>query len=261
MRIQSSAVPSVSLFEKKSVDQGKNQWPKEQSTPQDIDLQISDEGLAALKQSVQMLIPETETTEVFLLTAENTNEIEFEHYSKMLNLSQNTYEQIRKSEGRDPNINDIMKSMMDIYKTLYNEIVDAHANGDRNVDYSITGKQSISLKQDLDGLDKAFNRRLANLEGYITSQQTNKLFAQSDNYYLEYQNRKNNNQSVQNDSKDNRVETTYQDLVKSIMLTARNTFLQISNTQNYHKGLGTTALIKMMNSNDLFIEGTKTLFS
>ncbi|WP_051563369.1 hypothetical protein [Butyrivibrio sp. LB2008] len=65
MRIQSSAVPSVSLFEKKSVDQGKNQWPKEQSTPQDIDLQISDEGLAALKQSVQMLIPETETTEVF----------------------------------------------------------------------------------------------------------------------------------------------------------------------------------------------------
>ena len=245
MRIQSSAVPSVSLFEKKSVDQGKNQWPKEQSTPQDIDLQISDEGLAALKQSVQMLIPETETTEVFLLTAENTNEIEFEHYSKMLNLSQNTYEQIRKSEGRDPNINDIMKSMMDIYETLY----------------SITGKQSISLKQDLDGLDKAFNRRLANLEGYITSQQTNKLFAQSDNYYLEYQNRKNNNQSVQNDSKDNRVETTYQDLVKSIMLTARNTFLQISNTQNYHKGLGTTALIKMMNSNDLFIEGTKTLFS
>ena len=78
----------------------------------------------------------------------------------------------------------------------------------------------------MNGLDKAFNRRLANLEGYITSQQTNKLFAQSDNYYLEYQNRKNNNQSVQNDSKDNRVETTYQDLVKSIMLNARKTFLQ-----------------------------------
>lgn len=66
--------------------------PKEQPTPQDIDLQISDEGVAALKQSVQMLIPETETTEVFLLTTENTNEIEFEHYSKMLNLSQNTYD-------------------------------------------------------------------------------------------------------------------------------------------------------------------------
>ena len=226
MRIQSSTVPPVSLFETTSAEQEQKYIPKEQAVPQGIDLQISDEGLAALRQSIQMLVPENGTTETFVLTAENTNEIEFEHYSKMLDLSQHAYEQIRKNENRDPNINDIMKSMMDIYETLYNEIVDAHANGDRNVDYSITGKQSISLEQDLDGLDKAFNRRLANLEGYITSQQTNKLFAQSDNYYLEYQNRKNNNQSVQNDSKDNRVETTYQDLVKSIMLNARKTFLQ-----------------------------------
>jgi hypothetical protein len=226
MRIQSSTVPPVSLFEKNSAEQGKKHLSKEQPTSQDIDLKISDEGLAALRHSIQMLIPENGTTETFLLTAENTNEIEFEHYSKMLDLSQNAYEQIRKNENRDPNINDIMKSIMDIYETLYNEIVDAHEYGDRNVDYSITGKQSISLKQDLDGLDKAFNRRLANLEGYITSQQTNKLFAQSDIYYLDYQNRKNNNQANQNNSKYDRVETTYQDLVKSIMINARNTFLQ-----------------------------------
>lgn len=38
----------------------------------------------------------------------------------------------------------------------------------------------MTLDEDLAGLDEAFKMRLANLEGYITCQQTNKAFENAD---------------------------------------------------------------------------------
>ena len=79
-------------------------------------------------------------------------------------------------KDRNYNVEDVMKSIMDTYETRYNEIVKEHENGDREVSYELTGKKSLTLDEDLAGLDEAFKMRLANLEGYITCQQTNKAF-------------------------------------------------------------------------------------
>ena len=78
------------------------------------------------------------------------------------------------------NVEDVMKSIMDTYETRYNEIVKEHENGDREVSYELTGKRSLTLDEDLAGLDEAFKMRLANLEGYIICQQTNKAFENAD---------------------------------------------------------------------------------
>ena len=72
------------------------------------------------------------------------------------------------------NVEDVMKSIMDTYEARYNEIVKEHENGDREVSYELTGKRSLTLDEDLAGLDEAFKMRLANLEGYIACQQTNR---------------------------------------------------------------------------------------
>ena len=73
-----------------------------------------------------------------------------------------------------------MKSIMDTYEARYNEIVKEHENGDREVSYELTGKRSLTLEEDLAGLDAAFKMRLANLEGYFACQQTNKAFENPD---------------------------------------------------------------------------------
>ena len=77
------------------------------------------------------------------------------------------------------NVEDVMKSIMDTYEARYNEIVKEHENGDREVSYELTGKRSLTLDEDLAGLDEAFKMRLANLEGYIACQQTEPLKIQT----------------------------------------------------------------------------------
>ena len=77
-----------------------------------------------------------------------------------------------------------MKSIMDTYESRYHEIVKEHENGEREVSYELTGKRSLTLEEDLAGLDEAFKMRLANLEGYITCQQTNKAFENPDSSWF-----------------------------------------------------------------------------
>lgn len=82
------------------------------------------------------------------------------------------------------NVEDVMKSIIDTYETRYSEIIKEHENGDREVSYELTGKRSLTLDEDLAGLDEAFKMRLANLEGYITCQQTNRAFANPDSSWI-----------------------------------------------------------------------------
>lgn len=231
---------------------------------------IPDNFVQKLKQDSRKYV-ESKTIEPkseSIMTAANTNEIENEHYSKMMEISGIVDENIRKNEGRDVNINDIMKTMMDTYESLYNEIVKSHKNGDREVDYAITGKQKITLEQDLDGLDKAFNKRLSNLEGYITVQQTNKQFESSSRDSFEYYKRVKGIQSESNENMGgatendiNYFETDYQDTVKAIMQQARESFLENFASNGYRKGVAVDILNGIKNSNKSFVEGTNMLFS
>lgn len=255
---------AINDFEKLKESLGKG--PARTYSPE----KIPDNFVQKLKQDSRKYV-ESKTIEPkseSIMTAANTNEIENEHYSKMMEISGIVDENIRKNEGRDVNINDIMKTMMDTYESLYNEIVKAHENGDREVDYAITGKQKITLEQDLDGLDKAFNKRLSNLEGYITVQQTNKQFESSSRDSFEYYKRVKGIQSESNENMGgatendiNYFETDYQDTVKAIMQQARESFLENFASNGYHKGVAVDILNGIKNSNKSFVEGTNMLFS
>lgn len=143
-------------------------------TQQPVNLSISDERKNMLREMVNKFEPDSDYANARELTIQNTNEVAWEHYTAMRGVSSQTL------KDGNYNVEDVMKSIMDTYEARYNEIVKEHENGDRVVSYELTGKKSLTLDEDLAGLDEAFKMRLANLEGYITCQQTNRAFENPD---------------------------------------------------------------------------------
>ena len=142
------------------------------------------------------------------------------------------------------NVRDVMKSIMDTYETRYNEIVKEHENGDREVSYELTGKRSLTLDEDLAGLDEAFKMRLANLEGYITCQQTNKAFENADSSW--YFRRNSPQNEVKTQDKAQMFDTKYQKTAVSIMEQAKEKFLVAFKSINYKQGTATSILSDIM---------------
>ena len=130
-------------------------------------VEISNEGRRALREKLREVKPKVEEPIGYELTIQDTNEVEWEHY-----ISMREHSGLTLKDGKY-NLEDVMKSMMDAYETRYNYIVKEHENGERQVSYDLTGENSLTLDEDLAGLDRAYNKRLANLAGYIVCQQTN----------------------------------------------------------------------------------------
>ncbi len=153
--------------------EGRNAGRKVTENP--VNLSISDEGRNMLREMVNKFEPDSDYVNARELTIQNTNEAAWEHYTAMRGISSQTL--------KDGNytVEDVMKSIMDTYEARYNEIVKEHENGNREVSYELTGKRSLTLEEDLAGLDEAFKMRLANLEGYIACQRTNRAFENPDN--------------------------------------------------------------------------------
>ena len=149
---------------------------------QSINFSISDEGRDMLREMVNKLEPASDDINVRKLTIQNTNEVAWEHYTAMRGISSQTL------KDGNYNVEDVMKSIIDTYETRYNEIVKEHEKGDREVFYELTGKRSLTLDEDLAGLDEAYKMRMANLKGYITCQQTNKAFENPDSSWYFHSN-------------------------------------------------------------------------
>lgn len=147
-------------------------------TERPVNLSISDEGRTMLREMVNKSEPASDYVNAKELTIQNTNEVAWEHYTEMRGISSQTL------KDGNYNVEDVMKSIMDTYEARYNEIVKEHENGDREVSYELTGKRSLTLEEDLAGLDEAFKMRLANLEGYIACQQTNRAFENPDSSWF-----------------------------------------------------------------------------
>lgn len=141
-------------------------------------LSISDEGSKMLREMVNKFEPDPDDVNAKELTIQHTNEVAWEHYMAMRESSSKTL------KDGNYNVEDVKKSIMDTYKARYQEIVKEHEKGDREVSYELTGKRSLTLDEDLAGLDEAFKMRLANLEGYITCQQTNRAFKNPDSAWF-----------------------------------------------------------------------------
>ena len=151
-----------------------------------------------------------------------------------------------------------MKSIMDTYEARYNEIVKEHENGDRGVSYELTGNRSLTLDEDLAGLDEAFKIRLSNLEGYIACQQTKRALENPDSSWFF------NRSGFQNEGKtQDRVQlfdTEYRDSAVSIMEQTREKFLTAFKSFGYKKGTAIDILADVLNGNTSFVANTQKLF-
>lgn len=205
---------------------------------QSANLSISDAGRNMLREMASKFEPDSDYTNVRELTIQNTNEVAWEHYTAMRDISSLTL------KDRNYNVEDVMKSIMDTYETRYNEIVKEHENGDREVSYELTGKRSLTLDEDLAGLDEAFKMRLANLEGYITCQQTNKAFENADSSW--YFRRNSPQNEVKTQDKAQMFDTKYQKTAVSIMEQAKEKFLVAFKSINYKQGTATSILSDIM---------------
>lgn len=143
---------------------------------------ISEEGQAALREKIMQMEKQSDHMNDAEIMPQKTNEVAWEHYTAMREISSQTL------KNGNYNAEDVMKSIMDTYETRYNEIIKKHENGDREVSYELTGKRSLTLDEDLAGLDEAYKMRLANLAGYITCQQTNKSFENPDSSWYFHRN-------------------------------------------------------------------------
>ena len=228
-----------------------------------VNFSISEEGLKALRERVNELQPELDDIDFDKLHPVETNEIEFDYYMKMMHLSSLTL-----GEGGNYDVKDIMNSIMETYETLYNEIVDAHKDGDRLVSYEIMGDKILTLEEDLEKLDKAFERRLDDLEGYITCRQTNKAFANPDyewffrriNNTIDFQSTQRKSKAAKHDDY-NYMDDEYIDTAVAMMKLARENFLALFDSKNYKKGAANGIISDIMNKNADFMAKTNKLFS
>lgn len=179
-------------------------------------VEISNEGRRALREKLREVKPKVEEPIGYELTIQDTNEVEWEHYTSM-----REYSGLTLKDGKY-NLEDVMKSMMDAYETRYNYIVKEHENGERQVSYDLTGENSLTLDEDLAGLDRAYNKRLANLAGYIVCQQTNdgSKFFQTTNV-----------------KKNTAEQKEYIDTAVSMMEKAQKRFLEMREEPKYTAGI------------------------
>lgn len=211
-------------------------------TDRAVNVEISEEGMAAFREKVQEMNPESAALSIYdeLITPEDTNEIEMEHFFAM-----REYCGLTLKDG-EYNLEDVMKTTMDAYETRYNEIVKAHENGDRAVDYDLTGKSSLTLEQDLAGLDRAYRRQLAGVAGYITCQQTNdgaKFFGSA------------------NKKEDAAEQKEYTDKAVEMMQQAQKKFLEVREQPDYKAGIGKSIVLDILNGDKFFMQRTQELFA
>ncbi len=195
----------------------KNETQKHSDSKVSVSVDISEEGRNILREIASKSEPASDDINARELTTQNTNEVAWEHYTAMRDISSQTL------KDGNYNIDDVMKSIMDTYEARYNEIVREHERGDREVSYGLTGKSSLTLDEDLAGLDEAFKMRLANLKGYITCQQTNKAFENPDSSWYFNRNSPQNEGKIQD--RDDFFDTEYKDSAVSIMEQAREKFV------------------------------------
>ena len=119
-------------------------------------------------------------------------------------------------------------------------------NGERQVSYNLTGENSLTLDEDLAGLDRAYNKRLANLAGYIVCQQTNdgSKFFQTTNV-----------------KKNTAEQKEYIDTAVSMMEKAQKRFLEMREEPKYTAGIAKSVIWDIMSNDKNFMETTQRLFA
>ena len=98
-------------------------------------VEISNEGRRALREKLREVKPKVEEPIGYELTIQDTNEVEWEHYTSM-----REYSGLTLKDGKY-NLEDVMKSMMDAYETRYGQL---SLNNFQNDIELFSGSQTVS---------------------------------------------------------------------------------------------------------------------
>lgn len=105
------------------------------------------------------------------ITRAQTNEVSFEHIMEFGPVMREVEEKYKNGEE---GVDSFMKTIAETYEIMYRRIVEQHKDGDREVDYELSGKGSLSLEEDLAGLDEAYDYWSQFVEAQIFLQQRRK---------------------------------------------------------------------------------------
>ncbi|MBR1391176.1 MAG: hypothetical protein IJ567_07020 [Lachnospiraceae bacterium] len=251
MRIQSSDRYYESIFLKEGYKQNEENMKKNSVMLQnmDVDIKISDEGRDKLNS--EALRKEKEFVEDKLFTTDNTNEVFFEHYSNLVKIASEKLQEIAKERKYDAE--DVMRETIDAYENYFHEIMEQHKDGSRSVTYDIAGKSDVTLEEDLQGLNEAFEERVDALGVFIGIEQLNKKFANPDAaWWFERMGVKYSKQRQEPVVYDEERENEYLSNALEIMKKTQEIFLETYNNSGYKKGMASQALMEVMSRYDNF---------
>jgi hypothetical protein len=206
-----------------------------------VKVDISKEGIAAYKSYVQKNTVKDDTP-LYEVTIDDTNELEMEHFFAM---RANRHTLLEDKKGQY-SMEDVMKSIVSAYENRYNEIMKAHESGDRKVSYDLAGEASLTLEQDLDGLNRAYDREVSMIKGYIWCLKT----SNGDEFFA----------GIHSDEEEQNT-NRYIDTSQKILEKARERLFKLRTSPNYKTGASISILSEIMNSNSYFINETHNIMS
>ena len=195
-----------------------------------VTLEISDESMRKIQSGECR--KEFKEEEIRRYNPFETNELEDELYRSMGRRSS----EILKDKDHNYDAPDLMKAMMDAYAQEYDRILKDHENGDRRVNYEISGEWDITLDEELAKLDEAFQRRLDNLDSFIGVKQWNEKvkLAPVDHQLLKrlyekqgipYESKQQESKTINPENMD-ALDRSYNESAVSIMKEAQRIFLE-----------------------------------
>ncbi|MCI9338432.1 MAG: hypothetical protein HFH93_13020 [Lachnospiraceae bacterium] len=222
----------------------------------EAEVSISKEGMAAWEEAV------TKRTGCFgtmtgidenlkRITRAQTNEVSFEHLMEFGSVMK----EVEKTYGGD-GVDSFMKTIAGAYEIMYRRIVEQHKDGDREVDYELSGKGFLSLEEDLAGLDEAYDYWSQFVEADILMQQWRKGWSPAGVISLDGE------QGPQKDRKFMGEEyNAYRREAVDIMRRGKEDFLATFRALNGDKGIMAGIMNRLMSQSVGFWEKTRELWS
>lgn len=182
-----------------------------------------------------------------------TNEVFFEHLMGLGKAMQEV-DPATSSDGVDS----FMKSLMEAYEIVYNNIMEQHAGGNREVTYDLTGDRSLSLQEDLDGLNEAYDYWVGFVDAYVLTEQRMKDWRPTGMHLI-------GRRAERQESEDEKKYMTeeyhqYRRSVVAMMKQGREDFLALFQKLDGKKGLAKDIIVGLMNRSNGFWEKTRELW-
>lgn len=184
-----------------------------------------------------------------------SNEVYWEHLMELGEAMEEVKWKYNQSGGEGADA--FMKTVMDAYEIVYRKILEEHKDGNRDVSYELSGDRSLTLEEDLAGLDEAYDLWVGYVDAYINMAQRMKDWrptgvsgGSAEGAEGVYEKKYTGDEY--NEYRHNAV---------SMMRQGRKDFLELFRTMNETEGIAVGVLSNLMNKNAGFWAKTHELWT